>query len=111
MASSEWFLGVHIQNFENPYNVEIRDGEYCCCDYAGCSQSIRDLQGNCTTFFCQPYFVKHIRDASGDSMCSLDRTYQLDYQPSTSILDHAVLSIPFKEMELIDHVSTKSSNN
>ena len=25
VASSEWFLGVQIQNFENSYNVEIRD--------------------------------------------------------------------------------------
>ena len=33
VASSEWFLAVQIQDFENPYNAEIRMvDKYCCCD-------------------------------------------------------------------------------
>ena len=31
-ASSEWFLAFQIQNFQNLYNAEIRNTEYCCCD-------------------------------------------------------------------------------
>ena len=32
VASSEWFLTFQIQYFENLYNAEIRNNEYCCCD-------------------------------------------------------------------------------
>ena len=33
VVSSEWFLAVQIQDFENTYNAEIRNNDqYCCCD-------------------------------------------------------------------------------
>ena len=110
IASTEWFLGVKIQNFENLYNAKIAtDGQYCCCDYLGCRENIADLQGKCTTGSCQPYYLIHIRDSSCDGTCSLDKTYQLSNESTSSILDHAVLSIPFKEMEWSDHVRIKVS--
>ena len=111
MASNEWFLGVQIQNFENLYNVERALGTgYCCCDsIVECVQNIADLQGICVTHSCQPYFLIHIRHSSCDGMCSLDKTSQLNYEPSTSILDHAVLSIPFKELEWSDQVRIEIS--
>ena len=109
MVSTEWFLGVQIQNFENLYNVIIAQGYYCCCDFFVCSENITDLQEICMNHLCQPYFLIHIRDSSCNGTCSLNKTYQLNYEPSTSILDHAVLSIPFKEMEWSDHVRIKIS--
>ena len=111
VAGTEWFLGVQIQNFENFYNAEmILGNNYCCCDsFEECRQNTADLQGICMTHSCQPYFLIHIRDNSCDGMCSLDKTYQLNYEPSTSILDHAVLSILFNEIEWSDQVSIKIS--
>ena len=109
VASTEWFLGVQIQNFENIYNVIIVQGGYCCCEFIACSENITDLQDICMTHFCQPYFLIHIRDASCNGTCSLDKTYQLNYQPSTSIMDHAALSILFKQMDWSDYVRIKIS--
>ena len=108
VASTEWFLGVQIQNFENLYNVEIIKGVYCCCDYIGCSENISTLRGSCT-HICEPYFLINISNSSCDGTCPLDKTYQLSYEPRTSIFDHALLSIPFKEMEWSDHVRIKIS--
>ena len=110
VASTEWFLGVQIQNFENLYNAEMLSSiVYCCCDVYNCTLNIADLQGICTADVCQPYFLIHIRDTSCNGICSLNKTYQLSYESnsSKSILDHVVLSIPFKEMEMIDDVSKK----
>ena len=105
IASTEWFLGVKIQNFENFYNANIAsDGKYCCCEFHPCEKNIADLQGRCMTPSCQPYFLVHIRDGSCTDMCSLDKTYQLNNESTKSILDDAVLSVPFKEMEWSDHV-------
>ena len=111
IASTEWFLGVQIQNFENLYNAEFAFGPgYCCCDSVeGCTPNIADLQGICMTHSCQPYFHIQIKGSSCNGMCSFDKTYQLTFEPSTSILDHAVLSIPFKEMEWSDDVRIKIS--
>ena len=110
IASTEWFLAVQIQIFENLYNAEIILGGYCCCDTVTiCEENITGLQGMCLTHSCEPYFVIHIRDSSCTGTCSLDKSYQLNYEPSTSILDHAVLTIPFMETEWSDHVRTKIS--
>ena len=105
IARAEWFLGVQIQNFENIHNAEyvLGTNQYCCCDtFEKCTGNIADLQGICMAHSCQTYFLIHI--SSCDGMCSYDKTYQLSYESSTSFLDHAVLSIPFKEMKWTDHV-------
>ena len=71
IASTEWFLGVQIQNFENLYNAEIIFDGYCCCDLiAKCAINIADLQGMCLTQSCEPYFLLHIKDSSCTGMCS-----------------------------------------
>ena len=108
VASTEWFLGVQIQKFENPYNIEIIKGKYCCCDFGSCSENIFDLQGNCMTHYCQPYFLIHIRDSSCTSTYSFDKTYRLSGESNSSTLDHFLFSVPFKGMELSNRVSTKS---
>ena len=110
VASNEWFLGVQIQHFENLYNAKIVfDRTYCCCGFHLCSKNITDLQGMCTADVCQPYILIHIRDSSCTGTCSLDKTYHLSNESSGSILNHAVLSIPIKEMEGSDHVRIKIS--
>ena len=114
VASTEWFLGVHIQHFENPYNVEIINGDYCCChDNKTCSSNLVDLLASCTNQRtaqpCETYFLVHIRDCVVSSECFLSKTYQLNYTSSASIIDHDILSIPLMEMELSDYVRTKFS--
>ena len=109
VASTEWFLGVQIQDFVNIHNVIIVQGGYCCCKFIACSQNIADLQGICMTHFCLPYFLIRIKDSSCNGIGSLDKTYQLNYEPSTSVLDRAALSIPFKQMDTCDYVRVKIS--
>ena len=110
MASSEWFVGVQLHTFENPYNVNIIDGNYCCCDATKCNQNISSLKGICITSVCQPYFLIHIKDSSCNGACYLDNAYHLSCECRASISDDAVFSIPFKDMELSDNVSTESVN-
>ena len=114
VASTEWFLGVQIQDFTNLYNVQIINGMYCCCDdNETCGSTLNDLLGMCkdptTTQICETYFLVHIKSCLFFPTCSLSKTYQLNYRPSSSISDHGILSIPFMEMELGDEVRTKIS--
>ena len=117
VASTEWFLGVQIQNYVNQYNVEIISGSYCCCDDSEtCASDLNDLLISCknpsTAQPCETYFLVHIRNclsSSTSSTCSLSKTYQLNYKSSASTFDHGILSIPFMDMELGDKVRTKIS--
>ena len=114
VASTKWFLGVQIQHFENPYNVEIINGDYCCChDNAICSGNLIDLFAKCTDQCtaqpCETYFLVYIRDCVVNSECFISKTYQLNYTSSASVIDHGILSIPLMEMELSDHVRTNFS--
>ena len=114
LASTEWFLGVQIQHFENLYNVEIINGYYCCChDNKICSSNLMDLLASCTDQRtaqpCETYFLVHIRDCVVNSECFLSKSYQMNYTSSASIIDHGILYIPLMEMELSDHVKTKFS--
>ena len=114
VASTEWFLGVQIQNYKNLYNVEIINGMYCCCDdNETCGSAPNDLLAMCkdpnTVQLCETYFLVHIKNCLSLSTCSLSKTYQLNYGPSSSISDHGIVSIPFMEMELGDEVRAKMS--
>ena len=112
VASTKWFLGVQIQNFVNQYNVEIINGNYCCCDdNETCGNNLNDVFAICihpsTTQVCEPYFLVHIRDCVVNNKCFLSKTYQLNYTFSDSIIDHGILSLPVTEEELSDKVRTK----
>ena len=114
VASTEWFLGVQIQDFENLYNAEIINGNYCCCDDNEiCASTTNDLLVICknpsTTQVCETYLLVHIRNCISIGTCSLSKTYLLNYTSSSSISDHGILSIPFMEMKLGDEVRTKIS--
>ena len=115
VASTEWFLGVQIQDFVNLYNVEIINETYCCCyDNQICLSDSNSLLTLCkdssTTPPCETYFLVHVRDHCLNSgACLVSRIYQLNYQSSDSMFDNGILSIPFKEMELGDGVKAKIS--
>ena len=116
VASTEWFLGVQIQHFENLHNVEIIDGDYCCChDNEICSSDLSNVLASCTEpstiQLCETYFVVHIKNCIFIGECSLSKTYQLNYNFSASVFDQGILSIPFVAMELGDTVRTKMSYN
>ena len=113
-SSTEWFLGVQIQNFVNLYNAEIINGMYCCCDdNETCGSAPYELIGMCkdptTTQICETYFLVNIRNCLSLNKCSRSKTYQLNYTSSASMFDHGILFIPFMEMELGDEVRTKIS--
>ena len=109
VASTEWFLGVQIQNFENTYNVEIINGMYCCCDNnERCRSDLNQLflcKHPNVTQVCETYFLIHIKNCLIESSCSPGKTYQLNYTSSSSISDHSILSVPFMDMELRDKVT------
>ena len=98
----------------NDYNVEIIDGNYCCChDNTICSSDLISLFASCTdpgaAQPCETYFLVHIRDCvlNSASGCFHSKTYQLNYTSIASIIDHGILSIPLMEMGLSDHIRTK----
>ena len=112
-ASTEWFLGVQLQDFDNQYNAKIINGNYCCCDDNEiCSSNLNSLLGSCTypstAQTCETYFLVHIRDCSYNSGCFLSKNYQMNCTSSASMFDHDTLSISFMEMELGDKVRTKT---
>ena len=114
MASSEWLLGVQIKHSENPYNVEIFAGRYCCCDYhALCDESITDLDGKClfsAVSFCDTYFLVHVQDSSDNQTCSVPKTERFRFDNS-STLDQLILHIPLMETGLSNEVRGKSVQN
>ena len=110
VASTEWFLGVQIQNYKNLYNVEIINGEYCCCDdNQTCGNTPSNLLGMCkdpsTAQICETWLLVHFKNCLPP--CRFSKTYQLNYKSSASMFDHGILSIPFMEMELGDWVRRK----
>ena len=114
VASTEWFLGVQIQDFVNLYNVEMINENYCCChDNQTCSSDLISLLTICkassTTPPCETYFLVYVRDCLHSSACTVSRIYQLNYQSSASMFDNGILSIPFMEMELGDGVKARIS--
>ena len=78
MASSEWMLGVEIKEFDNPYNAEMRDNQYCCCDIPNtCRSDITALKHfanwRCTSS-CKTYFVLSLQDCSS-KQCTINQTF------------------------------------
>ena len=75
MANSEWVLCVHVQNFQNLYNAEIRNGEYyCCCDISymdvPCVADLTDLNVTACTSECEPYLEIRFEVCFADGTCS-----------------------------------------
>ena len=111
VASNEWVLAIQIKHFENPYNVEIRNGLYCCCDNPNmtlCSKNITHEDGKCLfdsspDFQCQPYFLIHVRDCLHNQTCSVVNTYRMTGDSSFA-LNQLVLHIPVMETESSNEV-------
>ena len=67
-------LGVHVQHFQNLYNAEIRNGNYC-CDISfldvPCVADLTDLDVTGCTSECQPYFEIRFEVCFADGACSI----------------------------------------
>ena len=74
MANSEWVLGIHVQHFQNLYNAEIRNGDYCCCDISfkdvPCVNDLTDLNVAACISECEPYFEIRFEVCFADGTCS-----------------------------------------
>ena len=75
MASSEWVLCVHVQQFQNVYNAEIRNvKDYCCCDISSidmpCVKNLTHLNVTACTSECQPYFETRFKVCFANGTCS-----------------------------------------
>ena len=67
-------LGVHVQQFQNLYNAEFRDGkDYCCCDISAydmpCVKNLSDLNVTACTSECEPYFEMRFNVCFGNGTC------------------------------------------
>ena len=102
VASSERLLSVEIQHYENMFNAEIRDGEYCCCDQPSqplCVQNIENLDTEECTDMCQPYFVIYFQTCPSSKTCYLANNYTVsgDFSAATSLF---FIQILFNQSEL-----------
>ena len=108
MASSEWMLGVQIQQFQSLYNAEIMaNNQYCCCDIPNtCEDNITALENiyDCT-LLCDIYFVVSLQDCNSTIHCNINQTFNLEVDP-LSRLSSVILLIPFEESALDVHVRT-----
>ena len=95
MASSEWVLGVQIQNFDNPKNVAWRPNiyMYCYCDVVGlpCAPFLTGLDQEKCTDECETYFVihVHVRDCPYNEMFSVNKLYRLEDYDDPYLLSKA----------------------
>ena len=96
VAGIEWILGVQIQRFDNLYNAEIRNGEYCCCDSSRdpCEERVMDLSGRCNgANSCQHSFFVRFQRCLDSSTCLDIKSYRLRNRTNLP-LDQLVLYIP-----------------
>ena len=103
VASSDWMLGVQIQNFENYLNAERKGTEYCCCDEVDtCNKTIKALDStyNCTSE-CQTYFVVSLLSCTNG--CAPTKTFNFS-DNSASDLSLLVFQIPSEQSSQIHQV-------
>ena len=117
VASSEWFLVVQIQDFENMYNDDIRNNEYCCCDNTviPCGNDINavDTTSCNSQQTCQPYYVLHVNFQGCPSttmMCPVpeptDESSVEHKSITTSFLSHLNVTFSQSESKMYNKVRT-----
>ena len=102
-------LGVEIKEFENLYNAEIRNDEYCCCDDEyNCEENISVLRsiamGSCPVP-CQTYFVVSVQDCTSNVQCTINKTFNLEPENQFG-LSSVIFQIPFVQPPLHIQVRT-----
>ena len=78
------------------YNVEMTNGQYCCCDnpLGPCEERAADLRGRCSyADVCLPYFFVHIKRCLNSTTCLNIQSYRLKNR-SNLALDRTVLYMP-----------------
>ena len=114
VTSSEWLLGIQIQQFENLYNAEIKQEQFCCCDIStsdcnGNMTLLKDAIINCS-FQCQVYYKIHIQVCPVNAICTTNTS--VDFKGlDSSMISSMVFSIPIDDTELGQYVRTKQDNN
>ena len=114
-ASSEWFLAVQIQDYENMYNTEIKNNEYCCCDNpeGPCGNGISAIKSTpCNSqLTCQPYYVLRVNfqgcPSTDPMMCSVSEltdTSVVHTFVTTSFLPHLHVTLNQSELEMYNQV-------
>ena len=67
-------LCVRLQHFQNLYNAEIINGQYCCCDISyldvPCGENLTGLNITACTSECEPYFEIRLKVCFADGTCS-----------------------------------------
>ena len=95
--SSEWWLGVQIQKFESKFNIEIRDGHYCCCDLDKCYESVSEVHLNAANRCwkeCKIYFDIFFQVCYSNELCYIVTQYILDATATQNI------TIPSEQLKL-----------
>ena len=102
VASSEWTLGLQIQQIDYIPNVDIRDDLYCCCDtppqVVPCSDAFANLNVEMCSIVCDYYCLVQIKDCSQNETCGVTEFYHLRSDTCSPYpLESVVFPIPFKE--------------
>ena len=113
MANSEYVLGVHVQNFQNLYNAEIRNGLYCCCDISyvdvPCVEDLTDLNVTVCTSECEPYFEMRFEVCFADGACSNMKNEAAATGNILSICISPLLVQIHSEESMIDNITSVSA--
>ena len=100
-SSVQWDLGVQIK-FQSLFNVEIRDGHYCCCDQLSpsCEHSIACLNATKCSSRCSPYFVLRFQACPTAATCFVTKTINVNGKDAESVLSLLLIQVPFNQSEL-----------
>ena len=91
LAASQKLLVVGLLQFYNIYNVEVINGEYCCCDTAEpriCVDNLeyltqKDCDPKCDTWFnisLSPCESAYLCSAATAAQCNSDPVHNLEYK-------------------------------
>ena len=101
MASSEWMLGLEIQQIHSTNKSEITEDKQCCCDEHFCLENF-DYANDCEDV-CDIYYTIHFPRCQNSDWCNTTASIELRLS-DPSIIGSVLLQIPLEESKLTDQV-------
>ena len=108
-------LCVHVQHFQNLYNVEIRNNgnDYCCCDIpymtVPCVADLSDLNVAACTSECEPYFEMRFKVCFANGTCFNMRNETACTSNISATCISPLLAQLYPEMSTIDNITNVST--
>ena len=80
-ATSQQILVVELLQFQNIYNAEMSNDQYCCCDKNQCTSQLADLKQNSCESKCDTWFNISLSPRESAYLCSADTEPQWNSEP------------------------------